>query len=168
MVFLKLSYELWGNRLPTFKSFLKNYNRFAKTVSFSFLETFKSISLPAGFQFNHDPVEITIRVSFWFSFGFLMNCKGIACELSQHSSIISSTLPKRFPSANFQSIPKIISIALLKRVPVVSLFCFYWMSLPAGFQLHHDLVEISISFLVFCFGVRMNCAGIACQYSKHS
>ena len=45
---------------------------------------------------------------------------------------------------------------------------FYWISLPAGFQLHHDSVEIPIRFLWFSFGVLMNREGIACQLSKHS
>ena len=97
MVFLRCSYELWENRLPIFKAFLKNFKHFAKEVSFSFPKTFNWISLPAGFQLHHDPVEMSIRF-LWFSKGFLMNCERIACQFSKHSSRISSTLPKRFPS----------------------------------------------------------------------
>ena len=37
-------------------------------------------------------------VFFRFSLGFLMNCEGIASQLSKHSSRISITLPKRVPS----------------------------------------------------------------------
>ena len=74
MVFLRFSYELWGNRLPTFKAFLKNFNRFAKESSFSFLKTFKWISLPAGFQLNDDSVEISIRVP-WFFLRFQSLCQ---------------------------------------------------------------------------------------------
>ena len=95
--FLMFSYELWENRLPTFKAFLKNFKHFAKELSFSFLTTFNWISLPAGLQLNHDPVEISIRF-LWFSLGFRKNCERIACQLSKHSSRISITLPKRFPS----------------------------------------------------------------------
>ena len=97
MVFLRFSYELCGNRLPTFKAFLKNFKHFAKEVSCSFLKTFNWILLPAGLQLHHEPVEISIRF-LWFSEGFLMNCKRIACQFSKHSSIIFITLPKRFPS----------------------------------------------------------------------
>ncbi len=114
MVFVWFSYELWGNRLPNFKTFLKNFNYFAKEVSFvknfkknfnhcakevscCFLETFDWISLPAGFQLHDDPVEISISF-LWFSTDFRMNCEGIACQPSKHSSWISITLPKRFPS----------------------------------------------------------------------
>jgi hypothetical protein len=97
MVFRRFSYELWKNRLPIFKAFLKNFQHFAKEVSFSFLKTFNWISLPAGLQLHHDPVEISIRF-LWFSEGFLMNCERIACQFSKHSSRISSTLPKRFPA----------------------------------------------------------------------
>ena len=144
MVFLRFSYELWGNRLPTFKVFLKNFNHFAKDVSFSFLKTFNWISLPAGFQLHHDPVEISIRF-LWCSLSFRMNCEGIACQLSQHSYRISITLPKRFPSVflrlsiefRFQQASNFTTILL--RFQFVS-YCFSYVFLwivresPANFQ----------------------------------
>ena len=67
MVFLRFSYELWMNRLPSFKAFLKNFHHFAKEVSFSFLETFNWISLPTAQRscsdFNSFPM-VFFRVSY--------------------------------------------------------------------------------------------------------
>jgi hypothetical protein len=40
MVFVWFSHELWGNRLQTFKAFLKKINRFTEEVSFGSLKAF--------------------------------------------------------------------------------------------------------------------------------
>ena len=111
VVFLRFSYELWRNRLPSFEAFLKNFNHYAKKVSFSFLKTLNGISLPAGVQLHHDPVEISIRF-LWFFLSFSYELWG-----------------NRLPSfkaflKNFNHFAKEVSFSFLKT--------FNWISFPTA------------------------------------
>ena len=97
MVFLWFSYELWGSLLPNLKAILSKFKSLCHRGFLCFFpKTFNWISLLAGLQFHHDPVEISIRF-LWCTFGFLMNCDGVSCQNQKHFDWHSITLPSMFP-----------------------------------------------------------------------